>query len=235
VELSKVDLSNVELSVVEMSVVETRVGRPEVIGSVGDGDVTSAIGKVLVAAPSLALGEINLEGDTQADRSVHGGPDKSVYFYPSEHAAGWSADGFDLPPGSVGENACTRGATEADVRIGDVWRWGSALVQISQPRAPCYKLTLHSGRREIGPVMIETGRSGWYVRTIQAGEVPSAGPLELVERDERNATVAHAFAAMFTGRRPEADDPDLVRQVVQSPALAEEWLSYLVARNPLAG
>ena len=217
-----------------ITVVETRVGRPEVIGRTRRGTVTSSIAKVRVEVSHLALGAINLAGDDQADRSVHGGPDKSVYLYPSEHAAAWAADGFDLPPGSVGENVVLAGATEDAVRIGDVFQWGDARIQVSQPRAPCYKLSLHSGRKDIAAAMIEEGRSGWYVRTIEPGDVPSAGTLELVDRDARNATVATTFAVMFPGYRAEAGDPDAVRRVVTSPGLASEWLGYLTARNPLA-
>jgi MOSC domain-containing protein YiiM len=219
---------------VRPTVLETRVGRPGVIGVTRRGEVTSAIAKVRVEVPTLELGMINLAGDDQADRRVHGGPDKSVYCYPSEHATAWAADGFTLPPGSVGENAVLAGAREEDVRIGDVFRWGGALIQVSQPRAPCYKLSVHSGRKDIAAVMIDSGRSGWYVRTIEPGEVPTSGPLELVERDDANATVATTFAAMFPGLREEGDDPAVVQQVVASPALAAEWLQYLQARNPHA-
>jgi MOSC domain-containing protein YiiM len=216
------------------TVLETRVGRPGVIGVTRRGEVTSAIAKVRVEVPTLDLGTINLAGDDQADRRVHGGPDKSVYCYPSEHATAWTAEGFTLPPGSVGENAVLAGAREEDVRIGDVFRWGGARIQVSQPRAPCYKLSVHSGRKDIAAAMISSGRSGWYVRTIEPGEVTTSGPLELVERDDANATVATTFAAMFPGLRREADAPEVVQQVVASPALAPEWLRYLQARNPLA-
>lgn len=217
-----------------LSVVGVRVATPTVIGSTRQGEVTSAIAKRPVTAAALLLGPINLAGDDQADRQVHGGPDKSVYVYPAEHAADWSADGFDLPEGSVGENVIVSGATEDAVRIGDVFRWGRALVQVSQPRAPCYKLALHSGRKDIAAAMIDSGRCGWYLRTVEPGEVPTTGTLSLVERDDRNAAVAIVFAAMFPGRRAEADDPAAVAQVVHSPSLAAEWLAYLRARNPLA-
>jgi MOSC domain-containing protein YiiM len=216
-------------------VVETLVGRPTPIGATSAGPVTSAIVKVPVTGPSLELGEINLVGDDQADRTVHGGPDKSVYCYPSEHAAAWRADGFDLPPGSVGENVVLEGIVEHEARVGDVWRWGSALVQISQPRAPCFKLALRTGRKEIAAHMIASGRSGWYLRTIEPGTVETAGAWELVERRDGWPTVADTFAAMFTGRRAEAADAGLVARVVACAALAPEWLGYLTSRNPIAG
>lgn len=215
-------------------VVETLVGRPAPLGRTRAGPVTSAIVKAAVPGPTLELGEINLAGDDQADRSVHGGPDKAVYCYPSEHAAAWRADGFDLPPGSVGENVVLAGLVEHEARIGDVWRWGSALVQISQPRAPCYKLALRTGRKEIAARMIDTGRSGWYLRTLAPGIVEARGPVELVERRNDWPSVADTFAVMFTGRRPEADDAELVAGVMGCAALAPEWVGYLANRNPLA-
>ncbi len=214
-------------------VLQTRVGRPQPLGTTRRGDVTSAIAKTRVDAPTLDLGAINLAGDDQADRSVHGGPDKSVYCYPSEHAGAWIADGFDLPPGSVGENAVLADATEADVCIGDVFRWGTATIQISQPRAPCFKLALHTGRKDIAPRMIVTGRSGWYVRTLATGTVETSGTLELAERDDTAPTVAECFAVMFPGQRDEAHEPDIVARVAHCAALAPEWLGYLTARNAL--
>jgi MOSC domain-containing protein YiiM len=211
------------------------VGRPAPIGATRNGKVISAIAKAAVDGAALELGEINLAGDDQADRSVHGGPDKSVYFYPSEHAADWQADGFDLPPGSVGENAAIEGAREHQVRIGDILRWGTAKIQISQPRAPCFKLTMHTGRKDIGPRLIETKRSGWYVRTLEPGTVETRGALELVGRDDEMPTVAECFAVMFPAVHAEANDLTVVQRVVHCGALAPEWLRYLSARNPLAG
>jgi MOSC domain-containing protein YiiM len=216
-----------------LRVVQTYVGRPAPIGATRNGDVISAIRKEPVAEDVIELGVINLAGDDQADRSVHGGPDKSVYCYPSEHAVEWQADGFDLPPGAVGENVSLAGATESAVRIGDTFRWGTATIQISQPRAPCFKLTIHTGRKDVGPHMIETKRSGWYVRTLEPGSVETHGRLVLVDRDDTAPSVAETFAIMFHGLHPEADDPEVVTRVVRCAALAPEWLGYVSARNPL--
>lgn len=214
-----------------LQVLETRVGRPRPLG---DRAVMSAIVKQPVDAARLALDAINLAGDDQADRSVHGGPDKSVYCYPSEHAADWQADGFAIEPGGVGENAVVAGAREAEVRIGDTFRWTDAVVQISQPRAPCFKFQLLIGRKDAGPRMIATGRSGWYLRTITPGEVDPHGTMELIERADSEPTVFETFAAMFPSIRAEATDPETVARVVRSAALAPEWLGYVRGRNPLA-
>ena len=174
--------------------IQTFVGRPAPIGATRNGDVISAIHKLLVDEPTLELSTINLAGDDQADRSVHGGPEKAVYCYPSEHAAAWQADGFTLPPGAVGENVSVVGGREADVRIGDTFRWGTAIIQINQPRAPCFKLTMFSGRKDIGPHLIETKRCGWYVRVLTTGTVETSGALEFIDRDEAAPTVADTFA-----------------------------------------
>src|SRR3954453_3220926 len=100
-----------------LRLIETRVGRPQPLG---DRQTSSAIAKTPVGPAWIALDEINLAGDDQADRTVHGGPDKAVYSYPAEHAVDWQADGFAIVPGGVGENLVTEGAREADVCIGDV-------------------------------------------------------------------------------------------------------------------
>ena len=187
-----------------------------------------------VGTARLALDAINLAGDDQADRSVHGGPDKSVYCYPSEHAADWQADGFAIEPGGVGENTVVAGAREPDVRIGDTFRWTDAVVQVSQPRAPCFKFQMLIGRKDAGPRMIATGRSGWYLRTITPGEVDPHGTMELIGRDDAEPTVFETFAVMFPGLRGEAADPEIVDRVVRSTTLAPEWLGYVRGRNPLA-
>jgi MOSC domain-containing protein YiiM len=210
---------------------ETRVGRPQALG---DRDTSSAIAKEPVGSAPITLTTINLAGDDQADRTVHGGPDKAVYSYPAEHAVGWQADGFAITPGGVGENLVTDGARERDVRIGDVFTWGDARLQISQPRAPCFKLSLHTRRKDVGPRMIATGRSGWYLRVLEPATVDPHGELVLVDRDDTAPAVFECFAVMFPGFRTEADDPALVRRVLDTATLSDEWLGAVVHRNPHA-
>ncbi len=209
------------------------VGRPRPIGEVRSRPVESAIGKARVDAATIELGETNLAGDRQADLSVHGGPDKAVYLYPRQHYAAWQDDGFAVDMGGLGENVSLAGATERDVLLGDVWRWGGALVQVSQPRAPCYKLALHAGRKDIGPRMIETGRTGWYVRVLETGTVPTSGPFVLDHRDEAAPSVHDLFSVMFGGQGDGdgVEDGDVLDRVLRSPALAEAWRTPLVARR----
>jgi MOSC domain-containing protein YiiM len=223
---------------IAMSTVGVFVGQPQVIGETRQGPVTSGIAKTRVEAPELALGPTNLAGDRQADLSVHGGPDKAVYFYPADHYPTWQEDGFDVEVGGLGENVTVAGGTERDVRIGDRWRWGEATVEVSQPRAPCYKLAVHTGRKDIGPRMIATGRCGWYVRVVEPGAVPTSGHLTLVHRDPAAPTVEEAFAAMFgvngpvpRGTEPTDRDRERTRQrVLASDALADQWRTFLLAR-----
>jgi MOSC domain-containing protein YiiM len=162
----------------------------------------SAIGKRPVAAATLRLEVLNLEGDRQADLRVHGGPDKAVYAYPSEHLPRWNAELRTEPamgPGTFGENLTTVGWLEDEVRIGDIWAWGEAYLQITQPRSPCYKLALVTGRPDLLKRLVESGRTGWYLRVLQPGRVPIAGPMRLVKRHPAGITVLDAHRAASPG------------------------------------
>lgn len=215
------------------SIVGVFAGKPEVIGEVRGQPVTSSIAKRPVTEPRADLTTTNLGEDRQADLTVHGGPDKAVYLYPAAHYPAWQAEGFAVEVGGMGENVTLGDLTEHDVRLGDTWRWGTALIQISQPRAPCYKLSLHTGRKDIGPRMIATGRSGWYSRVLEPGTVPAEGAMTLVDRDEDAPTLHQAFTAMFASRRddgPTPVDADVLDRLLASTTLAEQWRSALAAR-----
>ncbi|HET6774561.1 MAG TPA: MOSC domain-containing protein [Acidimicrobiales bacterium] len=217
------------------------VGQPRIIGRVRGREVESAIGKSRVEAATIELGLTNLAGDRQADLSVHGGRDMAVYVYPTEHYPAWRQDGFDVDVGGLGENVSLAGTTERQVRLGDVWRWGPAVVQVSQPRAPCFKLALHAGRGDIGPRMIATGRTGWYLRVLEPGTVPTQGPFVLDQRDDEAPSVHELFAVMFRGRdgggrrrgddAAAAADAEIVERALRSPALAEAWRPWLAERR----
>ncbi|WP_433326854.1 MOSC domain-containing protein [Spirillospora sp. CA-294931] len=193
-------------------------GTPSPLPGAGRG-VLSAIAKRRVAATEAHLGWTRLDGDRQADMVSHGGPDKAVYMYPSGNYDYWRSLGYDLAPGGVGENAPVTGQDEHDVRIGDVWEWGEARVQVSQPRSPCSKLAAHTGRKEITRHMIESGRTGWYLRVLQPGFVPVEGVLRLLSRDRSAPTVHELFSASYA----RDDDPGGLREMVDTPALAEQW------------
>ncbi len=197
----------------------------------GDG-LTSAIAKRPVTDAEVRLTTLNLAGDDQADRTVHGGPDKAVYAHPSEHLAQWAVDLDDdriaaAEVSPFGENLSTTGATETTVNIGDVWSWGDARLQVCQPRWPCQKLTVHRGTPTVGPLMRSTGRTGWYLRVLEPGTVPTSGAID-VDPHPGGVTVADAHAAMLD--RHLADRALVERVADLGDVLAAEWLTPLLER-----
>lgn len=206
-----------------LSLKDVYVGEPTVLGHQRDQPVLSAIRKSRVEAEELALSELNLTGDRQADLTVHGGPDKAVYVYPVEHYPVWTAEGYAVAHGDFGENLSVHGSLESDARIGDVWAWGDALVQIAQPRHPCFKLAMRTGRKDVVPAMISTQRCGWYLRVLRPGTVPTAGPLDLVERAE-GPTVAETFrvAAANYAQAP-VSMVELAERVLSTEALPKSY------------
>lgn len=205
------------------------VGTPTVLASTRGDNVWSGIRKQAVdPAGRLWLSTLNLSGDGQADLSVHGGIDKAVYAYPSEHLAGWADElGVSLGPAAFGENLSTVGVLEHEVCIGDVWTWGGAVLQVTQPRWPCFKLALHRGRPGIQTRMRSTGRTGWYLRVLEAGEVAVAGPIDGSDKDPQRVSVRAAHLAMDDRHLADADR---VRVVAAHPALATQWRSPLLER-----
>jgi len=168
-----------------VELVSVNVAEPSVIGTFRGKPIRSAIGKQPVEAETLHLSLLNLEGDRQADLRVHGGPDQAVYAYPSEHLLLWTEElerETPFGPGAFGENLTTSGWLEHEVHIGDVWAWGDALLQVVQPRSPCFKLGIVTDRRDVLRRMVANGRTGWYLRVLRAGTVPVVGPIQVVER-----------------------------------------------------
>ncbi|HLG72693.1 MAG TPA: MOSC domain-containing protein [Chloroflexota bacterium] len=211
----------------QVSVVSVNVGQPGVIGSYRGRPVTSAISKRPVERESLLLSELNLEGDRQADLSVHGGPDKAVYAYPIEHICEWSSElGEDLGPASFGENLTTEGALEDQVCIGDVWAWGEALLQVSQPRQPCFKLATYRQRNTLPKVLVRKGRTGWYLRVLKPGRVPTAGPIQVVERHPAGISVLAVHQARLLGIGTE----DAFRSMISLPELTQSWRQEIALR-----
>ncbi len=198
------------------------VGTPTILGAIRGENVWSGIRKSPVASATLLwLSALNLAGDGQADLSVHGGRDKAVYAYPSEHLSAWSQElDADLGPAPFGENLSTEGVLEQDVCIGDVWSWGTALLQVTQPRWPCFKLALYRGRADVQARMRSTGRTGWYLRVLEPGEVPAAGPILLSAGDPANVSVQDAHLAMSDHSLPRprtyprGDRPPCTRRTV---------------------
>jgi MOSC domain-containing protein YiiM len=209
-----------------VQLVSVNVGLPEVIGATRWGKpIRSGIVKRPVTADSIYLDTLNLDGDRQADLTVHGGRDKAVYAYPVEHLPLWNEElGTDFRPGTFGENLTTAGWLEDEVRIGDVWAWGEARLQVSQPRSPCYKLAAITGRPDLLRRLVRTGRTGWYLRVLQAGTEPVSGPIQVIERDPAGISVLLAHQASQSG----ALDRNEVEAVARVDALATDWRHWVL-------
>ena len=184
-----------------MCLLSVQTGRVQPL-RVGGRTVLSAIGKRPVEGP-VAVGPLGLEGDEQADPDVHGGLDKAVYAYPSEHLPFWhalrrerGASLFDeaLPPGFMGENLSIEGLLEHDVWIGDELHFAHCVLRVSAPREPCFKFTTTMGLPDAGRVMMERLCCGWYLRVAQAGQIVAGETIRLVP-GLRGLRVSEAFAA----------------------------------------
>lgn len=173
------------------------------------------------------LGREGLVGDAQADRRVHGGPDKALHQYPVAHyarlAAAFPAVAGQLVPGSMGENLSVPGWNETSVCIGDSFRLGDALIQISQPRSPCWKIDRRFGVDGMKALIQEQGIIGWYYRVVEEGEVAPRCRFELVDRPENTITVARLLALW---REPELDRAALT-ELATLPGLAANWLGKI--------
>jgi MOSC domain-containing protein YiiM len=204
----------------QLGLVSVNVAQPGLIGAFRGKPITSAIGKQPVLAEWIALDGTNLAGDRQADLSVHGGPDKAVYAYPMEHIRAWSEElGQDLGPGAFGENLTTKGALETEVGIGDIWAWGDARLQVSQPRQPCFKLATFRGRPDLPKKLVANGRTGWYLRVLQPARVPVAGPLQLFEPHPAAISVLAVHRARLFGQ----GTPEQLDAMVGLDALTASW------------
>lgn len=186
--------------------------------------VPSAIGK----APLTGRGRVErlgFVGDEQADLTVHGGPDKAIHHYPHEHYGWWDEvlGGSSLlqAPGAFGENVTSIGVTEQQVCIGDRWRLGSALVEISQGRQPCWKLDHRFGGAAVMARMVKSRRCGWYYRVIDDGEVGAGDDFHLVDRPHADWTVDRVFGLLIAGDH-KRDRQGLEALGAVTP-LAESW------------
>ena len=177
---------------------------------------------------------LNVQGDGQADRKVHGGRDMAVYAYPFEHYKFWEEtlgrSGF--PFGQFGENLTVEGLAEWSVRVGDIFRVGSALLQVTQPRIPCYKLALRMGEGADFPKRFQdSGRLGFYLRVVEEGETGAGDMIERVDTDGRSVTIAE-FIHIYLH---ETHDPDSLRRVLGSRDLGDAWRIYLEKMLEQAG
>jgi len=209
------------------------VGLPRELGTAGADDPMdkpwySGFIKAPVSGPVL-LGKINLDGDGQGDLAHHGGVNKAVCCYPASHYEEWWREQLnmsELTRGSFGENFAVDGATEDDVCIGDVWRVGEAVVQVSQPRGPCWKLARRWRVKDLALQVQQTGRTGWYLRVLTEGIVAPNSPIALVERPNPEWTIARANQIM------NHDKHDLAASAALAavPELSSNWRETLTNR-----
>lgn len=192
--------------------------------------LTSAIHKQPISAP-VRCTFAGLEGDEQCDLRHHGGPDRALHYYPADHYLWWQTwqTALDLPaprtpwqPAAFGENLSGLGLTEAQACIGDVYRLGEALIQISQPRPPCFKLNQRFGYGQMSQVMQLNGRCGWLLRVLEEGMVSPESAMELVDRPYPELTVKRTADILFNQVRNEAD----LLMLLENPALSPNWRQH---------
>lgn len=193
------------------------------------GSRPSAIAKVQVDG-ELMLTELGLKGDEQAEKKIHGGPDRALCHYPREHYRYWAqefpelAERFAAP--AFGENLSTDGLTEQNVYIGDIFRWGEALIQVTQPRSPCFKLNYHFAISDMASQMQNVGKTGWLYSVIAPGKVAADAPLELVSRVS-DVSVQEAIAIAW--HMP--FDDEQYHRLLSAAGLSKSWTRTMQKRR----
>ena len=209
-----------------MKLVSLNVGRPQFVVYKGT-TINTGIFKKPVPGP-IQLRTLNLDGDRQADLSVHGGPNKAVYGYPSEHYPYWQHElpGTNLAFGAFGENFTTVGLAEDDLHIGDRFQIGSAIVMVRQPRTPCYKLAAKFQRDDMLERFLLSGRSGFYFSVEQEGTVATEDMFALLTRNQAGINIAEMNRLLVNERY----DHGLLRKAIETSALPEHWREYFSER-----
>ena len=205
-----------------MKIVSVNVGVPKEVSWQGK-LVTTGIFKKPVSGPVM-MRTLNLDGDGQADLTVHGGASKAVYAYPSEHYDYWRAElpGVDLPWGMFGENFTTEGLLEEAVYIGDKFQIGGAEVMVTEPRMPCYKLGIKFGRADIIKRFLASRRTGFYFAVVHEGRVRAGDAAELIGREQQEVSVA-GITRLYAF---EKDDLKSLRRAIEVEALPDNWKGY---------
>jgi len=209
-----------------MNIVSVNVGLPRTV-MWGGGSFTTGIYKDPVVG-RIPLRKLNLDGDRQADLTVHGGVNKAVYVYPHEHYAYWknALPADNLPFGSFGENFTSEGLDESLVNIGDGFRIGSAKVIVTQPRMPCYKLNIKFQRDDMVKLFRRSGRSGFYLAVLEEGQVAAGDTWELIKRDDHNVTVQDINRLYFR----DEEDPNIISRAMEIEAFPKDWKDYFRER-----
>jgi len=214
------------MSALIMKLVSLNVARPRLIVYQGK-TINTGIFKEPVAGP-VQLRTLNLDGDRQADLTVHGGPNKAVYGYPSEHYPFWRRElpGVNLPWGMFGENFTTSGLAEDELHVGDRFQIGSAIVMVRQPRMPCYKLAAKFRRDDMLERFLVSGRSGFYFSVEQEGSVAVDDEFQLLKRNDPGITIAEMNRIIARDRY----NQDLLHKAIATAPLPEHWREYFSER-----
>ena len=209
-----------------MKIISINVGLPRLVQRNGE-VVSTGIFKEPVAGPVM-MHTLNLDGDRQADLSVHGGPEKAVYLYPSEHYDFWKQElpDMELPWGMFGENLTTTGLLETELNIGDKFRVGKAEVMITQPRMPCYKLGIRFGRTDIIKRFLMSERSGFYVSVLKEGEVDYGDEFNLIEKNDSGVRVVDVTRLYSSDK----ENLELMRRAISTEALPASWREHFRKR-----
>ena len=206
------------------TVLSVNVGRTREVPSLtGKRIVRTAIWKQPVAG-RLAVRGVNVEGDEQADRRVHGGEFKAVYAYAIEDTRAWEEElGREIGLGGFGENLTTEGIDVSGARAGERWRIGTALLEVVQPRVPCFKLNLRMGDPKFGPKFVKAGRPGAYLRIVEEGELGAGDAIEIVRRPDHDVTMRLMMHAALV-------DKDRLPDLLAAPELIAEWREWIEER-----
>lgn len=209
-----------------MRIHSLNVAVPKLVAYKGE-QVWTGIYKLATEAP-LMVRKLNIDGDQQADLSVHGGVDKAVYAFPREHYAYYENElgQSGYAPGQFGENLTTEGLLESRVRIGDRYRAGGVLFEVSQPRSPCYKFAIKMGTAEALAVCINSARTGFYLRVLREGEIRGGDRIELEYANSGAPTVAEIHRLYYLDRR----NLDALKQAVGCDRLAASFRDEFRAR-----
>jgi len=210
----------------DSKLISVNVGLPRLMMSNGD-PVLTGIFKEPVAG-RVMLRTLNLDGDGQADLSVHGGRSKAVYVYPSEHYTYWQQEfpKMKLPWSMFGENFTSAGLFESELNIGDKFRVGSAIVMVTEPRMPCYKLGIRFGRSDVVKRFLASERTGFYFAVLQEGELGVGDQIELIEASKSSLKVSD-ITRLYTCEKHNAG---LLRRAIEVEALPDSWKNYFQHR-----
>jgi MOSC domain-containing protein YiiM len=207
----------------QLRLLSVNIAKPKIIGIFHGEPVLSAIAKLPVSG-NVFVTTNGVEGDEVGDPSVHGGPDKAVYAYPADNWEWWEREhNLACAPTTFGENLTLLGADENTIRIGDRFQWGDCVLEVAQPRGPCFKLGIHTHRPEAPQMMTLSGRCGWYLRVLREG-LSGTTITRIFTSD------APSVREAFFARHNPHFSKEIVARVHATPALAENWRQGVAKR-----